>query len=113
MINSNRVDVVMAMGDRIEGYEDVAGFLGDSIETVDVSPDPTARIIVVAHSKAAGGELAEAQGFTPVAVVTPRSLHAARGIRADSVVWADDITDEQRAILTPHVAPSLATTGGK
>lgn len=104
MINSNRVDVVMALIADAQAHDNV-----DSIETVDLSPDPTARIIVVAHSKAAGAELAEAQGFTPVAVVTPRSLHAARGIPADSVVWADDITDEQRVTLTPHVAPSLDT----
>lgn len=108
MINSNRVDVIMAPSTDAEAH-DTTGLYVDSIETVDVSPDPTARIIVVAHSKAAGAELAEAQGFTPVAVVTPRSLHAARGIPADSVVWADDITDEQRATLNPHVAPSLDT----
>ena len=109
MNNSNRVDVVMAPSTDAEG-RDTTGLYVDSIETVDVSPDPTARIVVVAHSKAAGAELAEAQGFTPVAVVTPRSLHAARGITADSVVWADDITDEQRATMAEHVAPSLSTT---
>lgn len=109
MINSNRVDVVMATGTDF-GDRDTSGLYVDNTETVDVSPVPTARIIVVAHSKAAGGELAEAQGFTPVAVVTPRSMHAAYGITADSVVWADDITDEQRVTMAEHVAPSLTTT---
>ncbi|MEX8031694.1 hypothetical protein AB6V29_01515 [Microbacterium sp. 20-116] len=111
MTISHRVDVVMA-GDRIEGYEDVADFLGqaDAIETVDVAPDAGRRIVIVARTKVLGAELAEARKVTPVAIVTPRSPHAARGIWADDIVWADDLTTEERASLEPHLLPLLATT---
>ncbi|MCC4250700.1 hypothetical protein [Microbacterium testaceum] len=109
MIMRNRVDVVMA-GDHIEGYEDVAAFLGDTVETVDVAPDARRRIVIVARTKVLGAELAEARKITPVAIVTPRIPQAAYGISADDIVWADDLTHEERAELEPHVLPMLATT---
>ncbi|MDI9889960.1 hypothetical protein [Microbacterium sp. IEGM 1404] len=109
MTISSRVDVVMA-GDHIEGYEDVAGFLGNAVETVEVAPDSRRRIVVVARTKVLGAELAEARKIEPVAIVTPRSPQAAYGITADDIVWADDLTTEERAELEPHVLPVLATT---
>ncbi len=107
----SRVDVVMA-GDRIEGYEDVADLLGqaDAVETVDVAPGAGRRIVVVARTKALGSELAAARKIDPVAIVTPRTPQAAYGITADDIVWADDLTSEERAELEPHVFPVLATT---
>lgn len=105
MSTSHRVDVVIA--EPGTNPTDSLTPAPQHPETVDVAPIPGRRIIVVAHSKAAGAQLAEAEGFTPVAVVTPRSEHAARGIAADDIMWADDITADQRAELEPHVLPSL------
>lgn len=107
----SRVDVVMA-GDRVEGYEDVAEVLGqaDAVETVDVAPDAGRRIVVVARTKVLGAELAEARKITPVAIVTPRTPQAAYGISADDIVWADDLSTEERASLEPQLLPTLAMT---
>lgn len=107
----SRVDVVMA-GDRIEGYEDVAEVLGhaDVAETVDVAPDAGRRIVIVARTKVLGAELAEARKITPVAIVTPRTPQAACGISADDIVWADDLSTEERASLEPQLLPTLAMT---
>lgn len=112
MNTSNHVDVVIAEGAPMAGWEDLADVLGDPNETVDVAPDPARRIIVVAQTKTAGAEEARERGFDPIAVVTPRSPHAAYGLVADDVMWSDALTDGDRAELEPHVLPSLATTQG-
>lgn len=112
MSTSNRVDVVIAE----VGTESVvildAG-QGESVEAVDVAPDPKRRIIVLAPTKAAGQEHAESLGIEPVAIVTPRSPHASYGIVADEIVEAPELTAEVVADLMEHAGPSLATTGGQ
>lgn len=111
MVNtSNRVDVVIAE----TGPEPVEAVKseGESIEAVDVAPDPSRRIIVLAPTKAAGQEHAERLGLEPVAIVTPRSPHASYGIVADEIVEAPELTAEVVAELMVQAAPSLATTEG-
>ena len=109
MNTSNRVDVVIAE----VGTESVvvlsAGQV-ESVEAVDVAPDPKRRIIVLAPTKAAGREHAESLGIEPVAIVTPRSPHASYGIIADEIVEAPDLTADMVADLMSQAGPSLATT---
>jgi hypothetical protein len=114
MINHGlRVDVVILAEDRVLDPAELSKLAPASPreeEQVDVTPNPHRRIIVLAPTKEAGYEEARAQGIEPVAVVTPRSLDAARGITADAIHEHADLTPEQRDDLTPHVLPSLATT---
>ncbi|MFC5930920.1 hypothetical protein D6T64_12060 [Cryobacterium melibiosiphilum] len=70
------------------------------------------RIVVMAANKASGYMEARNLGIEPVAVVTPHSLHAARGVIADRIMDATSLTVEQREMLLPHVIPCLATTRG-
>lgn len=111
MNTSNRVDVVIAEVDP-EPVELPPADQGESVEAVDVAPDPTRRIIVLAPTKAAGQEHAESLGIEPVAIVTPRSPHASYGIIADEIVEAPELTAEVVAELMVQAAPSLATTEG-
>ncbi|GGH34145.1 hypothetical protein [Microbacterium album] len=109
----HKVDVVIA-----EGAPDTTTTVPDSgqpsePEQVDVVPDPRRRIIVLAPTKQAGNDEARAAGIEPVAVVTPRSLHAARGITADELWDAPSLTPEDRETLLPHVLPSIATHKGE
>lgn len=108
---SNHVDVVVAEGEPVAGWEDLADVLGDPVEVVDVAPDPSRRIIVLAPTKRAGQEHAEALSLDPVAIATPRSPYGARGLVADGIVEADGLTAEERDALTLEVAPALATSG--
>lgn len=109
MNTSNRVDVVIA--EVAPGVvETLYGDQGESVEAVDVAPDPKRRIIVLAPSKKRGHAEALALGIEPVAIVTPRSLDAARGFIADEIVETPGLTDEERATLMAEVTPSLATT---
>lgn len=107
---SNRVDVVVAEGEPMAGWEDLADVLGDQVETVDVAPDPNSRIIVLAPTKQAGQEHAVALSITPVAIVTPRSPYGSRGMVADQIVEADGLSAEERDALMIEVAPALATS---
>lgn len=109
MNTSNRVDVVIAEVDP-EMVDIICGDQGESIEAVDVASDPKRRIIVLAASKKRGHAEAVALGIEPVAIVTPRSLDAARGFIADEIVETPGLTDEERGTLMAEVAPSLATT---
>ena len=104
---SSRVDVVMAEGDPAPAE---ALATTGAPEAVDVAPDPNRRIIMVAASKAAGAERAAALGIDPVAIVTPRSPHAAYGVTADEIVYDETVTAEMRAELDPHVIPCTATS---
>lgn len=93
MNTSARVDVVLA-GTRV------------------TFPAPT-RIIVIAPTKEAGHTAATeaaADGAEIVAIVTPRSHHAARGTTADEILEAEGLTEEQRVALLEEVTPALATT---
>jgi hypothetical protein len=109
MISRNRVDVVIADAETKTGAERAAH--QQTPDGVDVAPDPARRIIMVAVTKAAGAEEAQALGFEPVAVVTPRSPQAAYGVAADEVRYSEALTREERATLEPHVAPALLTSG--
>lgn len=82
----------------------------DTAETVAIAPDASLRYIVLAPTKAAGEQEATALGITPVAIVTPRSTDAARGIAADRVLATDGLTDDQKTALLHHALPSLETT---
>ncbi|WP_417510590.1 hypothetical protein [Microbacterium sp.] len=109
MATSNRVDVVIAEGEPMHGWEDLADVLGDA-ETVDVAPDPGRRFIVLAPTKAAGTEHAESVGVEPVAIVTPRSPYGARGLIADEIIEAPGLSTEERAELMAETFPALATS---
>lgn len=111
MNTSNRVDVVIAEAGA-ELVEILYGDQGESVEAVDVAPDPKRRIIVLAPTKQAGQQHAESLGIEPVAVVTPRSPHASYGIIADEIVEAPELTAEVVAELMVQAAPSLATAEG-
>lgn len=104
---SNRIDVRIA--DSAPATPDPVTPTLDPVEAVDVTPDPEHRIIIVARTKTDGIDIAETRGIHPAAIVTPRTPHAARGISADSILWADDLTHEQRATLEPDVLPAVAT----
>jgi hypothetical protein len=108
MTVSNRVDVVTYGTHTGESVATLSLPTGPT-ETVDVAPNAAVRIVVVARTKAAGAALAEDRKLTPVAIVTPRSPDAARSLTADEIIWADDLTHEERAALEPVVLPSLAT----
>ena len=105
---SAKVDVVIADGTPECTPLDTG--TPEAAEPVDVNPDPNRRIIVLAATKAEGYEEARAVGIDPVAVITPRSLDAARGITADALMDASSLTPEVREALLPHAMPSLATT---
>lgn len=107
MVMRHHVDVVTATSTLAPA---ALSLPSDPIETVDVAPDASRRIVIVARTKVLGAELAEARKIDPVAIVTPRTPQAAYGISADDIVWADDLTAEERAELEPRVLPVLATT---
>ena len=67
------------------------------------------RIVVIAADKAIGYMEARNLGIEPVAVVTPRSPGAARGMIADRIMDSASLTPEQREALMPHVLPCIAT----
>ena len=108
---SNQVDVVVAEGE--PGTTPAIPAPAPEPDGVDVAPDPHRRIIVLAPTKDIGYSEARAVGIEPVAVVTPRTLHAARGIVADAMWDAPGLTVEEREALGPHVLPSLVTTRGE
>lgn len=117
MNTSSRVDVVLAEGTAtgheqattptLQGVVDLGLAL---IDTADVAPDPSRRIIMLAPTKKRGLIEAERLGIEPVAVVTPRTPDHARGVSADEVVVADGLTVEESESLMLEVAPSLATS---
>lgn len=109
---SNKVDAVIATGDRNDVDEDAVNLLGNDIESMDVAPDPQRRIILLAPTKQEGREYAESLGIEPVAIVTPRSPHASVGMIADEIIEAPDLPAEVVAELMVHAGPSLATTTG-
>jgi len=108
MNTSHKVDVIVATdGPAPElDYQEPA----EPIEQVDVTPDPHRRIIFLAETKQAGYDEARALGIEPVAVITPRSLDAARGIEADALMDSSTLAPEMRDQLLPHALPSIATT---
>lgn len=112
MNTSSRVDVVLAAGKPTETDEQT-NIATEPVETVDLTPDPSRRTIVLALTKREGREVAEALGIEPVAIVTPRSPHASVGVVADAIIQAPgldrDVVDE----LMKSAGPSLATTGGQ
>ncbi len=69
---------------------------------------PGARIIIVATTKQAGRDRATALGIAPVAIVTPRSMHAAYGITADKVYIDEGVAETER--LMAVVVPCMATS---
>lgn len=108
MPTSIRIDVVIAEGEPttvLTGDQPTPG----EAEKVAVAPDPSQRIILLAPTKEAGQEEADRLGIAPVAIVTPRSPHAARGMTADLIVETADLTPEQRATLYQEAAPALLT----
>lgn len=108
----HRVDVVIANGEPAQPLSATAPAPAET-EKVDVAPDPSQRIILLALTKKAGQDEADRLGVTPVAIVTPRSPHAARGMTADLIVDSPDLTPEQRNLLYEEAGPALATTQGE
>ncbi|WP_030147693.1 MULTISPECIES: hypothetical protein [Mycetocola] len=78
-------------------------------------PDPVAeparRVIVLAPNKTEGYDEARALGIEPVAVVTPRSPHGARGLTADRILETSNLTPELREALMRDVSPALVGAG--
>ena len=109
MNTSTRVDVIIAESEPVHAWEDLAE-LRDAAETVDVAPDPDRGFIVLAPTKQAGAEHAEAHGIDPVAIVTPRSIHGARGLVADEIIEAPGLSAEERAALMAETLPALVTS---
>lgn len=107
MVMRNHVDVVTATSTPAPA---ALSLTSEPNETVDVAPDAGRRIVIVARTKVLGAELAEARKIDPVAIVTPRTPQAAYGISADDIVWADDLSTEERASLEPQLLPTLAMT---
>jgi hypothetical protein len=68
------------------------------------------RIIVIAGDKRSGYMEARNLGIEPVAVVTPRSPHGARGKIADRIMEATSLAPADRDRLLPSVLPALATS---
>lgn len=68
------------------------------------------RVIVIAATKRAGMATAKNLDIDPVAIVTPRSPHAAQGIIGDRIMECSSLTPEMRDALMPHVLPSIVTT---
>lgn len=68
------------------------------------------RVIVMAATKASGLMEAKNLDIDPVAIVTPRSPDAARGIVADRIMEASSLTPEMREKLIDGVTPSIVTT---
>lgn len=66
------------------------------------------RVVVVAGDKRSGFQEARNLGIEPVAVVTPRSPHAARGLLADRIMEAPSLSALQREELLPIVLPCVA-----
>lgn len=104
---SAKVDVVMA--NAIPAL--IATLVADGTpEQADVRADPRRRIVILAPTKQLGTDEAQALGIDPVAIVTPRSPHGARGLIADQIVAADGLTPEERDALMVEVIPCLATS---
>lgn len=112
MNTSSRVDVVLAEGQPTQTAAEHATIGTEPVETVDVTPDPSRRTIVLALTKQEGRETAEALGIEPVAIVTPRSPHASVGIVADAIIEAPGLDRSVVDELMMNAGPSLATTGG-
>lgn len=108
MPTSTRIDVVIAEGEPAPALTNDMPAPAET-EKAAVAPDPNQRIILLAPTKEAGQEEADRLGITPVAIVTPRSPHAARGMTADLIVETADLTAEQRAMLHQEAAPALLT----
>jgi hypothetical protein len=72
-------------------------------------PSPL-RVVVIAGTKRNGYMEARNLGIEPVAVVTPRTPHAAHGVNADRIMEATSLTIEQRDKLLPAVLPCTATS---
>lgn len=70
------------------------------------------RVIVIAQTKRAGADVAQALGVEPVAIVTPRTQAAAAGIVADQIVEAPGLTHDARALLRPLVEACLQAARG-
>lgn len=102
------VDIVMAP--RTEETPTDAVPVPPESEHDDVTPDPRARIILLAPTKRAGIEYAEANSIDPVAIVTPRSPEAARGKVADSIHEVNGLEATIAAQLRTHAAPALITS---
>lgn len=69
---------------------------------------PGARIIIVAPTKQAGRDRAEALRITPAAIVTPRSPNAAYGVSADKLYICEGVVETER--LMAGVVPCMATS---
>jgi hypothetical protein len=106
-MRSNHVDVVIAEGD-----PHTVDLPHEEQPTVDVAPDPARRIIILAPTKPDGEEYAAQLNITPVAIVTPRAPHAARGMVADDIEPHPDLAPEDREALLPEVLPALETMEG-
>lgn len=111
MNTSSRVDVVVAEGQPTAVADEHADIVTEPVETADVAPDPSRRTIVLAMTKQDGREAAEVLGIEPVAILTPRTPDAARGIPAEQVVEAPGLADDVRLMLTDRARPSLSTAG--
>jgi hypothetical protein len=103
---SHHVDIVIERDEP----EAAAMFGIPEPDHADVAPDPRRRVIILAPTKQAGHEEARTLGIDPVAVITPRSIDAARGLGADDIIASASLSHDQRDELLTHALPSIATT---
>lgn len=68
------------------------------------------RVVVIAPSQLVGRLRAKALGIEPVAIVTPRSPAAARGLMADSILVLGSIAEKHTTHLMQEVVPCLAAS---
>lgn len=78
-------------------------------EGVDVATVDGPRVIYLAPTKAIGQQESDQGGLNTVAILTPRTLDAARGIHADLIQASFQLADDQVAELTEHARPSLVS----
>jgi uncharacterized protein YegP (UPF0339 family) len=104
VISSQHVDVFIAHEDPDTTQAETTD---QEPERADVAPAPEWRIVLLARTKQEGLDEAAQRGFTPAAIVTPRSLDAARGMTADEIIVSSALTDEERDTLMPHAMPAV------
>lgn len=105
---TGRVLIQIGDGEPVEvGTVEIQIHVGTARPSVTREAAPAERVIIAASSKARADDMARAHGINPVAIVTPRSPHGVRGMTADTVIYDDTLTQEQRDMLRAQATPAL------
>lgn len=75
------------------------------------TPTPATKVqrILIAPTKHEGRAWLSRMGATAIAIVTPRSPHAARGKLANTLEVLDTVSGDARTALIDECMPALAT----